>query len=106
MNKRHALTALAATTAIPLTVTPATATAAQPTRACSTWQYVTDPGKPIYNGRGTSTGVKDYTRNNGFINATNVAGDWRTGTFYTDPGPDRYATGSIHISHVHYVRCW
>ncbi|WP_182887499.1 hypothetical protein [Microbispora sp. H10885] len=93
------------------TVPPAAAAAkagpAQPARAaCSTWQYITDSGMPIYNGAGTGTGVKDYTRSNGFVNITQFNGDWRGGNFYTDPGPVWYTSGWIHLTHIHYVRCW
>lgn len=58
---------------------------AQSTVLCSTWQYVTDPGMPIYFGPGTSSGRKETTRNQGFVNVRSFSGDWRGGNFYTDP---------------------
>lgn len=73
---------------------------------CSTWQYVTDPGMPIYYGAGTGSGRKDTTRNLGFVNVTGFSGNWRGGNFYTDPGPVWYTSGWIYVGHIHYVRCW
>lgn len=85
---------------------PATQASARSALNCSTWQYITDPGMPIYYGAGDGTGRKDTTRNQGFVNVTSIVGDWRGGNFYTDPGPVWYTSGWIHISHVHYVGCW
>ena len=99
--------AISVSTLIAPTLHAAPAQAASPaTRGCSTWQYVTDPGMPIYHGAETGTGRKDTTRNQGFVNVTSISGDWRGGNFYTDPGPVWYTSGWIHIRHAHYVRCW
>ena len=104
---RTAVSAIAVAAAIftasTLYAGPATAAT---TTACSTWQYVTDPGMPIYFGAGTGTGRKDTTRNQGFVNVTGFSGNWRGGNFYTDPGPVWYTSGWIYVGHIHYVRCW
>ncbi|ONI92481.1 hypothetical protein ALI22I_03510 [Saccharothrix sp. ALI-22-I] len=71
---------------------------------CSTWQYNTDAGKPIYSGS-TGTGLVGYTANGGFVNVTGFNENFRGGNFYNSGG-GWYNVGWIHISHIHYVRCW
>ena len=76
---------------------------------CSTYQYNTDPNMPIYSGAGTGTGQVDSTYAIGIVNVYEFNGDWRKGNFYwidRDGGAHFYRTGWIHISHIHYVRCW
>lgn len=70
---------------------------------CSTWQYNTDAGKPIY--ADTSGGLVGYTANGGFVNVTGFSGDFRYGNLYNSSGT-WYNHGWIHITHIHYVRCW
>lgn len=70
---------------------------------CSTWQYNTDAGKPIYSNPGS--GLVGYTANGGFVNVTGFSGDFRYGNFYNSSST-WYDIGWIHISHIHYVRCW
>ena len=77
------------------------------TDACSTWQYSTDAGKPIYSGQGT--GYRGDTIGGGVVNVSTIDGSWRFGNFYYfDPqgNAHRYNTGWIHVTHIHYIRCW
>ncbi|WP_145926702.1 hypothetical protein [Amycolatopsis orientalis] len=71
---------------------------------CSTWQYNTDAGKPIYSGS-NGTGLVGYTANGGFVNVTGFANDFRYGNFYNSSSA-WYNVGYIYIAHIHYVRCW
>ncbi|WP_089962460.1 hypothetical protein [Lentzea xinjiangensis] len=72
---------------------------------CSTWQYNTDDGKPIYSS-GAGYDLVGYTASDGFVNVTGFSGDFRYGNFYNSSG-QRYQTEKwIHLTHIHYVRCW
>lgn len=72
---------------------------------CSTWQYNTDAGKPIYSS-GAGYDLVGYTASGGFVNVTGFSGDFRYGNFYDSSG-QRYQTEKwIHLTHIHYVRCW
>ena len=82
----------------------ATAGALPARAACSTWQYWTDYGAPIYQFAG-GTGTATY----GVVNVTQFSGDWRGGNFYwysASGSAVRYNSGWIHISHIHYRQCW
>jgi hypothetical protein len=83
------------------------ANAAPLTIQCSTWQYATDGGMPIYDFPSApppSTRI-DTTRNQGIVNVTGFQGNFRYGNFYT-ADRYRYATGWIYVGHIHYIRCW
>ncbi|MET8848704.1 hypothetical protein [Amycolatopsis sp. NPDC004625] len=63
---------------------------------------------PIYKLPG-NTQIGSTTGGPGIVNVDNSSGDWRHGNFYWidgNGGANWYDTGWIHLSHVHYVRCW
>lgn len=86
--------------------TLAQSTANNTVSSCSTWQYWTDSGRPIY-GAGSEGQIATTTF--GVVNVTGLSGSWRWGNFYwyNDRGVAvRYATGWIHVTHIHYRQCW
>lgn len=100
--------ALCASTLAASLVYAAPQAAASPvTIQCSTWQYSTDPGMPIWDApyAGAPSTRVDTTRNGGIVNVTGFSGNFRGGNFYT-ADRYRYANGWIYIGHIHYLGCW
>ncbi len=97
------LSAVAAAFALVGSPTVAAASAPIP---CSTWQYNVDYNKPIYS---SGAGLDEVGRsvNGGFVNVVGFSDTgYRFGNFYTASG-QRYQTEKwIHVTHIHYVRCW
>lgn len=84
---------------------PAEATSASSTQACSTWQYEVASWGTIRNGPGgAKTGY--WAKPGDLVNVHAFSGPWYRGNFYTPSRVRYYDGGWILSNHLAYKRCW